>query len=295
MRLPELSFRTLSNGLGRPPFSRQFRTAHTQHMGSTYAARNNKGDTMNRLFRIAGLGFAAAALAVVAGAGAAGAATSAPQSAGPVVYTQGWAGYQDGNYQASGRTYRFASTTLTVPPRKVLQPHQDGNGAATILLWGPAVEYAEMSVEPGGGAGTIGWLGSNIGMGSFRVSPKIGDSVTLSIYSDRHGHTYFAAADTTQGTTQTVQRTVDNSPYTTAGFFVNVDPSVTPPDADTLLWQFTGSHVTTSTGVHGTIVGPWTTRKVIETTTGTSLGAVVLSPSRLGHHGQNLSVWLRRR
>ncbi len=251
---------------------------------------------MNRFSRIGGLGVAAAAaLALVSGAGAAGAATSAPQSARPVVNTQGWAGYQDGNYQAGGRRYRFVSTTLTVPPRKVPDPHQNANGGAAIVLWGPSVEYAEIGIQPGGGADTIAWLGSNIGTGSFRVSPKIGDSVTLSIYSDRHGHTYFAAADTTQGTAQTIRRKVASSPYTTAGFFVNVDPSVTPPVTDTLLWYFTGSHVTTNSGVHATILGPWTTRKVIETTTGTSTGAVVLSPNRLRNHGQNFGVWLRRR
>jgi len=228
-----------------------------------------------------------------AGAGIASAATAGPQSARPVIYTQGWAGYQDGNYQADGRRYRFVSTTLTVPPRKIPHPHR--YGAANILLWGPVVGYAEISIQPGGGADTIAWIGTNIGTGAFRVSPQIGDSVTLSIYSDRHGHTYFSAADTTQGTAQTVRRKIHNSPYTTTGFFVNVGPFANLPKTDKLLWDFTGSHVTTNSGVHGTIIGPWTTRKVVETTTGTSSGQVVLSPGRLRHHGQNFGVWLRHR
>jgi hypothetical protein len=71
---------------------------------------------------------------------------------------------------------------------------------------------------------------------------------------------------------------------------------VTPsPQAGTRLWQFTNSHVTTYTGVHGTILGPWTTSKLIETPSGTSSGPVVLSPSGLWNSGQNFGAWLRHR
>ena len=73
-----------------------------------------------------------------------------------------------------------------------------------------------------------------------------------------------------------------------------IDTSVTPPPAkDTQLWQFTGSHLTTYSGARGTMLGPWTTSKIIETSTGASTGTVMASPSALGNHGQDFGVWLR--
>jgi hypothetical protein len=78
--------------------------------------------------------------------------------------------------------------------------------------------------------------------------------------------------------------------------------TVTPPPADTQLWQFTGSHVTTYGGDHGSILGPWATSQWIDTTDGTHAGAScgVRPPartssagttrpaaSRAGHDGKN--------
>ena len=34
-----------------------------------------------------------------------------------------------------------------------------------------------------------------------------------------------------------------------------------PPSGDLRLWQFTNTAVTTNTGVHGTVTGPWTTTR----------------------------------
>jgi hypothetical protein len=68
---------------------------------------------------------------------------------------------------------------------------------------------------------------------------------------------------------------------------------VTPPSADIRLCRFTGSHLTTYSGVHGTIIRPWVTSKLIDTTTGTASGQVLVSPSNLRNGGQNFGVWLR--
>ena len=69
--------------------------------------------------------------------------------------------------------------------------------------------------------------------------------------------------------------------------------SVSPPPADTRLWQFTGSRLTTYRGDHGTVTGPWTTSKMITTTTGTASGTVIVSPSGLSAGGRDFTAWLR--
>jgi hypothetical protein len=223
-------------------------------------------------------------------AGLAGAATpamAATQSLSPPVYTNWAAGYQ-----AQGRWFRFVSTTLTVAPRKVPNPHQGTNGAAVLML-GYMGGEAELTVNPGGGANSVSWLHTYGGTGSFGLSPQVGDRLTVSIYYDRHGHTTFTAADITQGVTRTHRLTVGSKVYTKAWLVAQADPEVTPPAQDTRLWQFTGSRLTTYTGVHGTVLGPWQTSKDIETTTGTSASSVVMSPSTLRNGGQNFGVWLR--
>ena len=65
--------------------------------------------------------------------------------------------------------------------------------------------------------------------------------------------------------------------------------------ADILLWDFTGSHVTTYAGNHGTILGPWVTAEFTDTASGTAAGAVVMSPSGLSGNGQDFGAWLRHR
>ena len=66
--------------------------------------------------------------------------------------------------------------------------------------------------------------------------------------------------------------------YNSAEILAMINNSaVTPPQADIQLWNFTGSHVTTYTGDHGTILGPWATSEDTDTTTETAAGATVMS------------------
>jgi hypothetical protein len=65
------------------------------------------------------------------------------------------------------------------------------------------------------------------------------------------------------------------------------------PSGDSRLWQFTKSAVTTYTGRHGTMTGPWTTNEVVDTTNGTSSGQVVLSPSFLFSRNADFGAWIR--
>jgi len=73
---------------------------------------------------------------------------------------------------------------------------------------------------------------------------------------------------------------------------VLVNPA-SPPTADSRLWQFTNTAVTTTTGVHGTVTGPWTTSMVIDTINGQAGGQVVMSPSFLSNNNANFGTWIR--
>jgi hypothetical protein len=59
--------------------------------------------------------------------------------------------------------------------------------------------------------------------------------------------------------------------------------------------QFTSSNVTTYSGAHGSILGPWAISQWIDTIDGTSAGAVVAGASVLSNGGQDFSIWLRHR
>jgi len=227
-----------------------------------------------------------AALALTAAAfTGAGAATVAPRATGPAIYSGQFAGYQ-----AAGRWFRYVAATVTVPPRAL--PYPNG-GSAFIGLNGRYAAW--INVNPGGGADSVGYAGTNVGTGSFRLAPRVGDRLAVSIYYDQRGHTFFTVTDLTRPATQTVMLTVGRLIYSTAGLWVQSDRglSVSPPAADTRLWQFTGSRLTTYRGDRGTVTGPWTTSKMITTTTGTASGIVIVSPSGLSAGGQDFTAWLR--
>src|SRR6266571_5964303 len=221
-------------------------------------------------------------------AGAAFPASAAPRSLGPPEYSSAWVGYG-----TSGRWFRYVSTTVTVPPRVV--PPSPGapsqRGDATIWLSGiGSVVPTQITVAAGGGP--VSW-GDPGGSGTFRVSPRIGDRLTLSIYYDQHGHVYLTASDITRHTTQTARTDVPKMTYLTARLFAWVYNDVPPPAADTPLWQFTNSRVTTYSGDHGTLVGPWSTSKTIVSTASTASGTVIASPSGLSNGGQDFTAWFR--
>jgi len=240
---------------------------------------------MSRFTRIMLTAAAVGALALTtvgAGGPAARAATGAPQSMGPPSYSSAWAGYQAGG----GRWFRYISTTVTVPPRVV--PGSQG-GSATVWLSGKgSVVPAQIYAAPGGGAGSVGWNG-----GLFKVSPRVGDRLQLSIFYDQRGHDYLTVSDLTRHVAQTVRWNVPKMTYLNARLFVFVDNTVTPPRADKPLWRFTDSRLTTYSGVHGTVLGPWTTSKIIVTTTSTGSGTVIASPTGLSNGGRDFGVWLR--
>ena len=252
----------------------QFHTLSvTRHLMRTYCGIASAG--------------AVVALAALGISTAAGAATAAPPSLGLPSYNHGWAGYATGG----GRWFRYVSATVTIPPRTI---HGAAAGAAFIALQHArptGLPEAMMSASPGGGAGSVTYLAT--GEGVLAVSPHVGDRLALTIYYDQHGHDYFTATDITRQTSQTVRVNVGTVVYDLARLGASPASSTAPPAADIQLWQFAGSHVTTYSGDHGTILGPWTTSKVSMTSTGTASGTIVASPSPLRDNGQSFGVWLR--
>jgi hypothetical protein len=218
----------------------------------------------------------------------------------PTTYTSGFAGYTD-----SGGPFRYISTALTMPPART----PAGNGGTALVSLGhnggaTPRPYANITVEPGGGAASIGYA-SNNARGVFRLNPAPGDRVGVSIYYDQKGHYSLTAADTTRGTTQTIKVAAPyagSMPLNSAEVLAMFrNSAVIAPSADTQIWQFTGNTVTTYRGDRDTIVGPWATSRWIDTTDGTRAGAVVADASVLSEQGQattlgrDFSVWLRHR
>jgi hypothetical protein len=227
-------------------------------------------------------------------AGAGAQATAATPSLGQPVYTNG-----QGGYISNGRWFRFVATTVTVAPRLV--PKADGGSMMIILDTSRPSELgtATIGVDPGGGPGTVWWTApatSPHNQGTFALNPQVGDQLAVSIYYDRSTYTDLTVADLTQGVTKTVQVNTGGSIVYNAvelwGAAYNNPP---PPQADTRMWKVADTRLTTNTGQHGTVTGPWQTSQMIGTTTGTFQGVPVVSPSGLWNGGQNFGVWLRHR
>jgi len=235
---------------------------------------------------VAAVATAGAALLTVGttGATAAGAATHYP-----VIYTSSQAGYT-----VSGRWFRYVATYVKVPPAGSVSNY------ALVALGGSNVAGVNLGIKAGGGPDSIGWaVGSQpFGMGGgllSNVSPKVGDTVLIDLYYNKAtGGVTATATDTTSNQTQSVTiaegKTALFTSAEVAGYIHN--PS-SPPAADTRLWQFTDSHVTTYTGTRGTMTGSWTTSQVIDTTNGHSTGHLVFSPSLPFNKGANFGAWLR--
>jgi hypothetical protein len=218
----------------------------------------------------------------------------------PVTRTAGFAGYTD-----STGPFRFVSTTMTVPPART--PAGNGGTALVSLAHNGGATprpYADITVAAGGGAASVRYASNNAD-GAFTMSPVPGDQLTVSIFYDQSGHYSVTATDTARGTIQTVTMAApyaDSMPLNSAQVLAMFSNStMTPPSADTQIWQFTGSKVTTYRGDHGTILGPWATSRWIDTTDGTHAGAVVADSSILSTArqepsnaaGQAFGVWLR--
>jgi len=194
-------------------------------------------------------------------------------------------------YVATQNTFRYIETTFKVPSAAA---HY--TSYAEVVLGGSSGYPATFGVKAGGGTGSVefnvvGPLGG-MGGGTMAIAPKAGDTVTLSIFFNKKvGLDSFTLKDVTQGTKQTLALPpTPHQVYTAAEAACLLEGLSITPKADTLLWEFMGSKVTTLAGTKGTINGPWLVRQIIDRAAD---GHVVMSPSYLWNNGQNFGTWLR--
>jgi hypothetical protein len=221
-------------------------------------------------------------LAAGTAASAAPAGHTAPAA---VVSSAHTAGYTTGG----GRHFRFVQATVQVPAARTAAQQ------AEVMLGGAGVSPVFLGVKAGGGASSVGWaIGLQpFGMGGGALSsltPAVGDMLRISIFYDQSGHVYFTAVDTTKGASQTVKTAVNSgSLYTAAEAAVYETGYTSAVTTGFKLWAFTGTQVTTYSGVKGTLLGSWTTDKLVAV----SGGVTVMSPSVLQSNGQAFGVWRR--
>ena len=246
--------------------------------------------TVRTLFAAVATAGAALVTMGLAGAVPAGATTPGTHSAAyPIIYTN-----SQGGYTASGRWFRFVATTVKVPATGTY------DGYAAVVLSGPSAGPVYLGIKPGGGAGSIGW---SVGIPPFgtgggtlsNVNPSVGDTVLFDLYYNKtKGGVEATATDLTNGRTQTISIAEGtHALFTAAEVACILHNPTSPPASDYRLWQFTGSHVTTYTGTHGSMIGNWTTSEVRDTTNGKASGKLVMSPSFLFNNGGNFGVWVR--
>jgi hypothetical protein len=193
----------------------------------------------------------------------------------------------------SGRWFRFVGTTVKVPAVGAYDHY------AKVALRGQNVAGVTLGIKPGGGAGSVGWAVGvapfGMGGGTLGVAPAVGDTVRLSLYYDKVGGGVVATASdlTTGATAATTISEGTKAIFSKAEIGAVLNNPASSPTAASRLWQFTDTAVTTTTGVHGTVTGPWTTTMVIDTINGQVNGQVVMSPSFLFNNNANFGTWIR--
>jgi hypothetical protein len=198
-------------------------------------------------------------------------------------YGKGLAGYK---MIGNGWRFRYIQTTVTVPAST------SRAGPATMLL-GAARDAVRIRVRHGGNvqsgyrSRTSYWHDTSLGLVA-----SSGDLVTISIY--RGPRTiYFRAADLTTGAGARSGLQFSSQPDFTWARVTGSGPRWSFAPTDTRLWAFRDTRLTSVSGRHGTIFGPWVTSRVIGTRGGTSTGAVVLWPTYPSNSGHNFGVWWR--
>jgi len=237
---------------------------------------------------------AAAVGAAIAPSGLAGTANAATRSI-PVLYTSSFAGY----HTASSDTMRFGYVATTVPVAACqIGTDPSTNPDAHIELFGGAKWSADIDVTCGGGASSVSFYDQLSAItqaaGTFRLSPRVGDRVRISISRNVSGHQdSFTATDLRTGRSQTVRVTtpaavVYQHAFVGSAVYRNADVMPLPPTSK-LLWTFQNSRVVTYGGVRGTLLGPWTTVAEIDRA---SARITVMYPGTLSSSGSSFSTYL---
>ncbi len=241
-----------------------------------------------RVIIAAALGAAIAAFGYTATA-------SAATRAIPVLYTTDFAGY----HTASSDTLRFRYVATTVRVA-VCPTGTDPSSApdAHIELFGGSYWSADIDVTCNGGEASVSFFDQLSAItqaaGTFRLSPRAGDRVRISISRNVPGsQDSFTATDLRTGRSQTVRVTTPVAvvyQHAFVGSAIYSNAAVMPlPPTSRLLWTFQDSRVVTAGGIRGTLLGPWTTVAEIDRT---SARITVMYPGPLSSSGTSFSTYL---
>lgn len=203
--------------------------------------------------------------------------------------------------------YRYVQTTFTLPKSSKL-PYSSGGGLSVQLrspgeifvlgisaVPGSQWNAAAVDLQPGSctSAGCIVYSNAN--------SPVMnaGDRVTLSaFYNTSTGFLFYTADDTTSGATFAARFNDPGALFSSArvGAEFAVFPAATPgsafvpPAADFRLAVLTGTIVTQVNGTHVSLVK---SSQVVETSDGTSAGALQVNAPTVFNNGANTGIWVR--
>ena len=270
---------------------------------------------MSTFVAVAAAGVTATTLGLaVTGAASAAVATKAqPQAIGPAIGSTSSAGYE-----ASGRDFRYISSTITVPDTSLLtglypsEYIQLSNGSLTQPTGGgdtytrAGIESCVVARSFGDVCATGTWVAfveafNNSLNGPFfshfydLAGVNQGDGVNFSIYFDQAGNElhYVITPPFTSGTPQFYKSRAYGPLYDHAAAlddFTNSTgtPIALPPFIRSFrINQFLQGALTTYSGARGSFVGPWTTSPVLATSNGLlpPSGTTRVSPSALWTDG----------
>jgi hypothetical protein len=215
------------------------------------------------------------------------------------VYANHSAGYDHyaGYDTAYNNNYLFRYVATTVPVQ-ACRIAPDKNPDAEMQLWSGTRWLAVIAVFCNGGAGSVDFYAdksaNSYAQGAFRLSPRVGDRLRLTIFRNVPGHRdSLSVTDLRTGQTQTV-RVITSAAvayhHAFLGSFIYSNADVIPlPAASELLWTFQNTRVATYGGIQGTLAGPWATG--VETDQ-TSAGVTVMYPGTLSSSGASFSTYL---
>jgi hypothetical protein len=252
-------------------------------------------------------------LAVTGAANAAVATKAQPNTIGPAIASTNAAGYE-----ASGRDFRYITSTITVPDTSFLtglfpqEYIQLSNGSLTQPTGGGNA-YTRAGIESCIVARTFGatcatgtWVAfveafNNSLNGPFfshffnLAGVNQGDGVNFSIYFNQGGNelSYVITPPSTSGTPQFYKTRAFGPIYDHAAALDDFTDSTGTPIAlppfirSFRINQFLQGALTTYSGARGSFVGPWTTSPVVATSNGLlpPSGTTRVSPSPLWSDG----------
>jgi hypothetical protein len=247
-----------------------------------------------RVTRALFAGAATAALATSAGlAGAARASASPVAAARPAIKTvidTNFAGYlTTGHWR-----FRFVSADVLVAKcRKTANQ----NASARIALRSRAVnDAAHIDLFCGGGRRSVRFGTVTHREGMLRLSPRVGDTLRVSVFRDRAAcRDRFTATNTRSGRTVSVTaRTPCGVVYRHAevgAILTDISGNWRPPAKNVRLWKLQKTTITSYNGTHGTICEPWSAEKHLAA----PVIAIRMIPSAVTNKCRDFSVLLKGR